>query len=144
MANTPGLPSGSAVRLRAMSAAYPASGLKLALYLATATITGATTVYTTTGEVTGAGYTAGGATVNSSTAPAATGNVTYFTPAASITWTNVSIGPFDVGMLYDTNASNQNLGVFAFGGSQSVVNADFTLNMPTNNSTSALVRWTWS
>ena len=46
--------------------------LKAALFLASATINAATTAYSTTGEVTGTGYTAGGVTVTNATAPTST------------------------------------------------------------------------
>ena len=62
--------------------------LKAALYLASATISAATTAYSATNEVSGTGYTAGGITVTNATAPtstnaSATAGVGYWTPSAS-------------------------------------------------------------
>ena len=63
---------------------------KAALYEATATYNASTTAYSTTGEVSGAGYSAGGVTVTNGTSPlstnsSATAGVAYWTPSASIT-----------------------------------------------------------
>lgn len=122
---------------------YPTSGMKAALYLASATTGPSNTAYTATGEVSGTGYTAGGITCPSATAPTTTGSVTYWTPSGSLVYTTVSIGPTDCVMIYDTAASNANRGIFTFG-SQTLVAGTLTLTMPTNDSTNALVRWTWS
>jgi hypothetical protein len=125
---------------------YPVTGLKVALYLASATIEPTTTIYTTTGEVTGAGYTAGGIAVDSSVAPAITGAVTYWTPNATFTFSSVTLAAlFDCAMIYDPNATtaNSNRGVFTFG-AMTVTAGNVQLVQPTNNSTTGLVRWTWS
>ena len=65
-----------------------ADTFKAALYLASATVNASTTVYSSTGEVTGTGYTAGGVTVTNATPPAstntsATAGTAYWTPSAS-------------------------------------------------------------
>ena len=66
----------------------PSTGdtFKAALFLASATINASTTAYSTTGEVTGTNYTAGGIAVTNATAPAstnasATAGVAYWTPS---------------------------------------------------------------
>ena len=69
---------------------------KAALYLTSATVNAATTAYSSTGEVTGTNYTAGGVTVTNGTSPAstnssATAGVGYWTPTASIAYTNVTL-----------------------------------------------------
>jgi hypothetical protein len=143
MANTQGVPTGTTYRQAAMAFMYPTSGIKAALYLSSATTGPTNTAYTATGEVSGTGYTAGGVTVTTGTAPSTTGSVTYWTPNASIAYTTVSIGPTDCVMLYDTAVSNRNVGIFTFG-AQTLVAGTLTLTMPTNDSTNALVRWTWS
>jgi hypothetical protein len=144
MANTAGLPTYNGYRTRAMTALYPTMGLKVALFLASATITPATTAYSTTGEVTGTGYTAGGITVDSSQAPQISSSTTYWTPAADWDFGTVTLSTaFDCAQVYDTNATNASLGVFTFG-SQTVTAANFTVQMPTDNSSTALARWTWA
>ena len=119
--------------------------VKAALYLASATINAATTVYTVTGEVTGTNYTAGGVTVTNATAPtsansSATAGVGYWTPSASITYTTVTLSTaFDTVLLYNSTQSNKAISVHTFG-SQTVTAGTFTLTMPSNTTTTALIR----
>ena len=123
--------------------------LKAALYLTTATINAATTVYTVTGEVSGTNYTAGGVTVTNATAPAstntsATAGVAFFTPSASLTFTTVTLSTaFDCVLLYNSTQSNKAISVHTFG-SQTVTSGTFTLTMPANTTTTALLRLTTS
>lgn len=118
---------------------------KAALYLASATINASTTAYSSTGEVTGTNYTAGGVTVTNSTAPTSTNTsptagTAYWTPSASITYTNVTLSTaFDAVLLYNSSKSNKAVSVHTFG-SQTVTAGTFTLTMPTNNATDALIR----
>ena len=121
---------------------------KAAMYFASATINASTTAYSATGEVTntsGTGYTAGGVTVTNATAPVATNSSTtagiaYWTPSASFTWTALTITTaFDALLLYNSTQSNKAVSVHTFG-SQTITSGTFTLTMPTNNTTSALLR----
>lgn len=119
--------------------------VKAALYLTSATINAATTVYTVTGEVSGANYVAGGVTVTNATAPtstnsSATAGVAYWTPSASITYTTVTLATaFDTVLLYNSTQSNKAISVHTFG-SQTITAGTFTLTMPTNNTSTALLR----
>ena len=119
--------------------------VKAALYLASATINAATTVYTVTGEVSGTGYTAGGVTVTNATAPiatnsSATAGVAYWTPSASITYTTVTLSTaFDCVLIYNSSQSNKAVSVHTFG-SQTITAGTFTLTMPSNTTTTALLR----
>ena len=119
--------------------------LKAALYLVSATYNAATTAYSATGEVSGTGYTAGGVTVTNATAPtstnsSATAGVAFFTPSASITYTSVTLATaFDTVLLYNSTQSNKAIAVYTFG-SQTVTAGTFTLTMPSNTTTTALLR----
>lgn len=119
--------------------------LKAALYLASATINAATTVYSATNEVTGTGYTAGGITVTNATAPtstntSATAGVAFFTPSASLTFTTVTLSTaFDTVLLYNSTQSNKAISVHTFG-SQTVTAGSFSLTMPANTTSAALIR----
>ena len=119
--------------------------LKAALYLASATYNASTTAYSATGEVSGTGYTAGGVTVTNATAPtstnsSATAGVAFFTPSASITYTSVTLTTaFDTVLLYNSTQSNKAIAVYTFG-SQTVTAGTFTLTMPSNTTTTALLR----
>ena len=119
--------------------------LKAALYLTTATINAATTVYTVTGEVSGTNYTAGGITVTNATAPSSTNTsptagVAFFTPSASFTFTTVTLATaFDCVLLYNSTQSNKAISVHTFG-SQTITAGTFTLTMPANTTAAALIR----
>ena len=126
-------------------AASTADTFKAALYLTTATINAATTAYTATGEVTGTGYSAGGVTVTNATSPSstnssATAGVGYWTPSASIVYTTVTLTTaFDCVLIYNSTQSNKAVSVHTFG-SQSITAGTFTLTMPANTTTTALLR----
>ena len=122
-----------------------ADTFKAALYLASATVNASTTAYSSTGEVTGAGYTAGGVTVTNATPPAstntsATAGTAYWTPSASITYTSVTLTTaFDAVLIYNSSQSNKAVSVHTFG-SQTVTAGTFTLTMPSNTTSTALLR----
>lgn len=126
-------------------AAATADSFKAALYLASATINASTTVYTVTGEVSGAGYAAGGVAVTNATAPlssntSATAGTAYWTPSASITYTGVTLTTaFDCVLIYNSTQSNKAVSVHTFG-SQTVTSGTFTLTMPSNTTSTALLR----
>jgi hypothetical protein len=113
--------------------------LKAALFFATASLGAATTAYSITGEATGTNYTAGGITVTNATAPTSTGTTAFWTPSASFAWTNVTITAFDAVLLYNSTQTDKALAVYTFG-SQTVTAGNFTLNMPTNDASTALLR----
>ncbi len=119
--------------------------LKAALYLASATMNASTTAYTATNEVSGTGYTAGGVTVTNATAPtstntSATAGVAFFTPSASLTYTTVTLPTaFDCVLIYNSTQSNKAISVHTFG-SQTITAGTFTLTMPSNTTSTALLR----
>lgn len=113
---------------------------KAALYLASATVNASTTAYSATGEVTGTNYSPGGITVTNATAPTSSGTTAYWTPSASLTYTNVTLSTaFDAVLIYNSSQSNAAVAVYTFG-SQTVTSGNFILTMPTNDSTNALLR----
>lgn len=122
-----------------------ADTFKAALYLASATVNASTTVYSTTGEVTGTGYTAGGVNVTNGTPPtgtnsSATAGVAFWTSSASITYTGVTLTTaFDAVLIYNSTQTNKAVSVHTFG-SQTVTAGTFTLTMPANTTTTALIR----
>lgn len=125
----------------------PSTGdtFKAALFLASATINASTTAYSNTGEVSGTNYTEGGIAVTNATAPdstnaSATAGVAYWTPSGSLTYTNVTLSTaFDAVLIYNSTNSDKAVSVHTFG-SQTVTAGTFTLTMPTNNTTNALLR----
>jgi len=126
-------------------ASTAADTFKAALYLTSATLNASTTIYSATGEVTGTGYTAGGVTVTNATAPIATNSsvtagVGYWTPSASIVYTTVTLTTsFNTMLLYNSTQGNKAVSVHTFG-AQTITAGTFTLTMPTNSTTAALLR----
>lgn len=117
-----------------------ADSFKAALYLASATVNATTTAYSVTGEVTGTNYTAGGVAITAWNAPTTSGTTGYTTPTASITYTNVTLTTaFDCVLIYNNSQGNRAVSAHTFG-SQTVTAGTFTLTMPTNDSTNALIR----
>lgn len=122
-----------------------ADTFKAALYVATGTYDASTTAYSATNEVSGPGYTAGGVNVTNATPPAstntsATAGVGYWTPSASIVYTGVTLTtPFDAMLMYNSTQSNKSVAVFTFG-SQTITSGNFTLTMPSNTTSTALLR----
>lgn len=117
-----------------------ADSLKAALYLASASLGAGTTAYSATGEVTGTNYTAGGVAVTNATAPTSSGTTAYWTPSASFTYTTVTLATsFDCVLVYNSTQSNKAISVHTFG-AQTITAGTFSLSMPTNDSTNALIR----
>jgi hypothetical protein len=122
-----------------------ADTFKAALYLASATVNASTTAYSSTGEVTGTNYSPGGVNVTNATAPlssntSATAGTGYWTPSASLTYTNVTLTTaFDAVLIYNSTQSNKAVSVHTFG-SQTVTAGTFTLTMPSNTTSTALLR----
>ena len=125
-----------------------ADTFKAALYFASATVNASTTAYSTTGEVTnssGSGYTAGGTTVSNATPPTATNTsstagVAYWTPSASFSWSALTVTTaFDAVLVYNSTQSNKAVSVHTFG-SQTITSGTFTLTMPSNTTSTALLR----
>ena len=127
-----------------------------ALLLASGTFNAASSNYTGTvgsstmsGEVSGTGYTAGGVAITNASPPTATNSsatagVAFWTPSASITYTTVTLATaFDAVMIYNftqgTGGAYPAVSIHTFG-SQTITAGTFTLTMPTNNTTNALIR----
>ena len=90
--------------------------------------------------MTGTNYTAGGVTVTFGTAPTSTSTTAFITPSASIVYTNVTLSTaFNAVLIYNSTQSNKAVSVHTFG-SQTITAGTFTLTMPTNDSTNALLR----
>ena len=118
---------------------------KAALFLASATQNASTTAYGTSGEVSGTGYSAGGVAVTFATPPTATNSsatagVAFVTPSASITYSGVTLTTaFDAVLIYNSTQSNKAVSVHTFG-SQTITAGTFTLTMPANTTSTALIR----
>ena len=109
---------------------------KIALYTNASDISSATTVYTTTNEVVGTGYTAGGATLTN--LGVTLSGTTAFTSWADYTWSNSTLTTAGA-LIYNASKGNRSVAVLNFGGSYSTSAAPFTVTFPANNSTTAVV-----
>ena len=128
-------------KLDSMLAILPAniSTLKAALYLTTASIGATTTAYTATGEVSGAGYTAGGIAVTAANAPSISSNAVIWTPSANLVYSGVTLTTaFDCVLIYDTARSNKAIGSWNFG--SNTCTGTMTLTMPVNAAGTALIQ----
>jgi intracellular septation protein A len=125
----------------AFSAAYrSADTFKAALFVTGNSMGAATTAYSTSGEVTGTGYTAGGVAVTFGTAPTTSGTSAYVTPSASIVYTSVTLSTaFDCVLLYNSSQSNKAVSVHTFG-AQTITAGTLTLTMPVNAAGTALLQ----
>ena len=110
---------------------------KLALYTNAATLDETTTGYTSTGEASGGDYSAGGQTVAAtvSTATTASSSVVYVT-FASPAWTGAITAR---GALIYNDTTDEAVCVLDFGNDKTSTST-FTVTMPANTSTSALIR----
>lgn len=113
--------------------------IKAALFLVAGSLGAATATYTTTNEVSGTNYTAGGVTVTNATAPTTSGTTGFWTPSAAIVYTTVTLSTaFDCVQLYNSTQGNRSILTFNFG-STTVTAGTLTLNMPTNAAGTALI-----
>jgi hypothetical protein len=116
---------------------------KIALYTGAANIDATTTVYTTTGEVVGAGYTAGGNTLVISTSPTSASNSanipTAFISFATSTWTSATFTCRGA-LIYNSTQGNKSVAVLDFGADKTVSNDTFQITFPTADANSAIVR----
>jgi hypothetical protein len=95
--------------------------------------------------VSGTGYSAGGVAVTFATPPTATNSsatagVAFVTPSASITYTTVTLTTaFDAVLIYNSTQSDKAVSVHTFG-PQTITAGTFTLTMPANTTSTALIR----
>jgi hypothetical protein len=110
--------------------------IKVALYTSAADLSESTTAYSATNEITGTGYVAGGqvmtgVTVNSS------GSVAYVN-FSNVVWTPAQFTARGA-LIYNASKADRAIAVLDFGSDKST-STTFTLSMPANTATSALIR----
>lgn len=125
---------------------------KMALYTSAANIDANTTAYTSTSEVTGTNYTAGGNTlvnggVTASNTSASAG--TGFTTFSNTTWTNATITARGA-LIYNntpsangtanTTLTNAAVAALDFGADRTSTAGDFTVIFPSATNTTAIIR----
>lgn len=110
---------------------------KIALYTSSASLDASTTVYTTSNEVVGTGYTAGGNTLTNVT-PTSSGT-TAFTDFADTTWSTATITARGA-LIYNSSDSNKAVCVLDFGSDKTSTAGNFTIVFPTADATNAIIR----
>ncbi len=100
---------------------------KIALFDSNSNLSASTTAYSTSGEVEGAGYTAGGVTLSGFTT-GLSGSTAYLT-FSDPSWADSTITARGC-MIYNSSKSNKAVAVFDFGQNVSSVNGTFTVDFP--------------
>ena len=116
---------------------------KIALFTGAATIDANTTVYTTSNEVVGTGYVAGGNTLTISQTPTSAtppqGLPTAFISFANTSWPGASFTARGA-LIYNASKGNKSVAVLDFGADKTVTNNTFSIAFPANDASSAIVR----
>jgi hypothetical protein len=113
------------------------STFKIALYTSSADLGAATTVYSSTNEVSGTGYTAGGNTLTN--IDPTTSGTTAFADFADTTWTDATITAAGA-LIYNSSQSNKAVAVLSFGGDKTSTNGDFVIQFPVADASNAIIR----
>lgn len=121
-------------------ASTAADSFKAALYYATGSLGASTTAYSSTDEVSGTGYTAGGVAVTNATEPSSSGTTAFWTPSAAIEYSTITIATaFDAILIYNDTQGDAAVSVHTFG-AQTITAGTLSLTMPTNDASNALLR----
>ena len=114
----------------------------LALFTSSATLGASTTDYSTTNEVTGTGYSAGGSPLTN-VSPTLDGT-TAITDFADLTFSTATITA-NGAMIYNTTTgggtgTTDSVIILAFGGDKTSTAGDFTIQFPTADASNAIIR----
>ena len=111
--------------------------LKLALYSSSASLSDGTTVYTTSNEVVGTGYSAGGVVLTGV-------DVTTDSSVAVVSITDAVVTASTItargGLIYNSSQANKAVAVFDFGADKSSTDGDFTIQFPAAAAATAIIR----
>ena len=108
--------------------------LKISLYTANADLNAATTVYSTSNEVTGGGYTAGGIVLIGTTVQS-DGYTAYVNFNNAVFNASVTAR---CALIYNSSQGNKSIAVLDFGSDKT--SSNFTITMPANTASAALIR----
>ena len=111
---------------------------KLALYTNSASFTAATTAYTTSNEVSGTGYSAGGSALTNVTPT--TSSTTALTDFADLTFSSATITARGALIYNDSASGDPSVVVLDFGGDKTSTAGHFTIVFPTADASSAIIR----
>lgn len=111
---------------------------KIALYTSSATLDATTTAYTTSNEVTGTGYTAGGNTLTVSVVPTSSGTTAYLS-FSNTSWSTATITARGA-LIYNSTNANKAVAVLDFGSDKTSTAGTFQINFPTADASNAIIR----
>ena len=125
---------------------------KIALYPSSATYDANTTAYSATGEVTGTNYVAGGNTLSNTANNVTSANAVGYATFGNTTWATSTITARGA-VIYNSNtaindwsgsanasSTNAAVCVLDFGSDKTSTAGDFTINFPTYDNVSAIIR----
>ena len=115
-----------------------ADTFKIALFTSAATLGAATTAYSTSNEVAGTGYSAGGNTLTISQVATSTGT-TAFLDFADTTWSGATITARGA-LIYKSGGTNPAVAVLDFGSDKTSTAGDFTIVFPAADASNAIIR----
>lgn len=108
----------------------------IALYTGFADLNADTTAYSTTNEISGTGYSAGGKLLENATVQ--TSGTTAYVSFSNVTWNPASFTA-RCALIYNVSKGNKSVAVLDFGSDKTATNT-FTITMPANTPTAALIR----
>lgn len=114
--------------------------LFIALYTAFSDIGPNTTAYTTQNEVVGTGYTAGGQQLQGVTISIGVDGEVYVN-FNNVVWPSASLTARGA-LIYNVTQANGSVAVLDFGADKTCNNQTFTVTMPSNTASTALLRFT--
>ena len=114
--------------------------LKMALYTGDATLGPTTTVYTTTNEVVGTGYVAGGNTLTGVTINTDSNTNTVYVNFNNVSWAGANFTARGA-LIYNSTQSNKSIAVLDFGADKLFTATNNIITMPVNSATTALLRF---
>ena len=112
---------------------------KIALFTSSASLSAATTAYSTSNEVSGTGYSAGGNILTVSQVPTSSGT-TAFIDFADTTWTTATITARGALIYLANGTTNPAVAVLDFGGDKTSTAGNFTIQFPAADATNAILR----
>jgi hypothetical protein len=110
--------------------------IKIALYTANANLNADTTVYSASNEASGGNYVAGGAILTPVTVSLSLSDNTAFVGFPNFSWTGTITAR--CALIYNFSKGNKSIAVLDFGSDKT--SSNFTITMPANTSTTALIR----
>lgn len=111
--------------------------IKIALFTSSATLGASTTAYSTTNEVVGAGYTAGGNTLAGATISLS--GSTAIVDFSDTTWSSATITARGA-LIYNSSKADRAIAVLDFSTDKSSTNGDFTVVFPAADASNAIIR----